>query len=211
MPIRLLIADDDALIREGLSILLSLDPDLEVAAVVSDGQAAIDACIAHGNIDVILLDIRMPVMDGLAAARILAGDMGLRVLMLTTFDEEDSVRQAIQYGVKGYLLKNSPPDRIRAAIRMVHAGGSVLQDEVLGRLRDSLMKPDPALDATPFTERELEVLDLVAAGHSNREIAARLFLSEGTVKNHVTVLLGKTGCEHRTQLAIWRLQRRRSP
>ena len=236
MPIRLLIADDDALIREGLSIILGLDPEFLVVATAGNGAEAIARCRENPDVDVVLLDIRMPVMDGLAASAVLAGELGRRVLILTTFDEENSVSVAIRNGVKGYLMKNSPPERIKAAIRMVNDGGTVMQDEVMDRLRDSMNRGGPAsqtvwnpdaeadtktsmdvdLSCAPdgkspnrrippglFTERELEVLALLADGLSNREIASRMFITEGTTKNHITALLSKTGLDHRTQLAIY--------
>ncbi len=219
MPIRLLIADDDALIREGLSIILGLDPEFLVVATAGNGAEAIARCRENPEVDVVLLDIRMPVMDGLAASAVLAGELGRRVLILTTFDEENSVSVAIRNGVKGYLLKNSPPERIKAALRMVYDGGTVMQEEAMDRLRESMnhgrstgvdhpsapdeKSPNRRIPPGLFTERELEVLALLADGLSNREIASRMFITEGTTKNHITALLSKTGLDHRTQLAIY--------
>jgi DNA-binding NarL/FixJ family response regulator len=129
------------------------------------------------------------------------------VLILTTFDDDDHIREAIKAGAKGYLLKNNPPEKIKSSIRLVQQGGSVVEDLVLKSLlsavpQDKNEEPE-SIDTSQFSERELEVMKLIAQGLSNREIASRLFISEGTVKNHITSILNKTGLEHRTQVAIY--------
>lgn len=205
MPIRVLIADDDALIREGLKIILQSDDRFEVAECVDNGRKAVEYCNAH-QVDVALLDVRMPVMDGLEAAREISAKTGTRTLILTTFDDDDFILNAVRYGARGYLLKSSPPSRIMDAIRIVHDGGTVMQDVALDIIKGELSSgrrkgiPDGLL-----TEREMEIAELVAKGFSNRDIAARLFMSEGTVKNYISAILSKTGLEHRTQLAVYYL------
>ena len=205
MPIRVLIADDDALIREGLKIILQSDDRFEVAECVDNGRKAVEYCSTN-QVDVALLDVRMPVMDGLEAAREISAKTGTRTLILTTFDDDDFILNAVRYGARGYLLKSSPPSRIMDAIRIVHDGGTVMQDVALDIIKGELSSgrrkgiPDGLL-----TEREMEIAELVAKGFSNRDIAARLFMSEGTVKNYISAILSKTGLEHRTQLAVYYL------
>ena len=204
MPIRVLIADDDALIREGLKIILQSDDRFEVAECVDNGRKAVEYCSTN-QVDVALLDVRMPVMDGLEAAREISSKTGTKTLILTTFDD-DFIINAVKYGARGYLLKNSPPARIMDAIRIVHDGGTVMQDVAMDIIKDELSSgrrcgiPDGIL-----TEREMEIAMLVAKGLSNKDIAARLFMSEGTVKNYISAILAKTGLEHRTQLAVYYL------
>jgi DNA-binding NarL/FixJ family response regulator len=203
VPVRVLIADDDALVREGLKVILQVDERFEVVAAVANGREAVAVC-ARRAVDVALLDVRMPVMDGLAAAAAISASTATRALILTTFDDEEMVAGAIRSGARGYLLKSSPPERIKDAIRMVADGGTVLQDAALDKLRGRLDAPRPGrIDLTLFTERELSVIKAIAEGLSNREIAEKLFMSEGTVKNHVTSVLEKTGLDHRTQIAIY--------
>ena len=205
MPIRVLIADDDALIREGLKIILQSDDRFEVAECVDNGLKAVEYCSTN-QVDVALLDVRMPVMDGLEAAREISAKTGTRTLILTTFDDDDFILNAVRYGARGYLLKSSPPSRIMDAISIVHDGGTVMQDIAMDIIKDELSSgrrcgiPDGVL-----TEREMEIAELVAKGFSNRDIAARLFMSEGTVKNYISAILAKTGLEHRTQLAVYYL------
>jgi DNA-binding NarL/FixJ family response regulator len=205
MSIRVLIADDDALIREGLKIILQSDDRFEVSGCAENGAEAVEHCRVR-QVDVALLDVRMPVMDGLEAAREISSKTKTKVLILTTFDDDDFIINAVKYGSKGYLLKSSPPARIMDAIRIVHEGGTVMQDVAMDIIKGELSTgrrgyiPDGLL-----TERETEIVALIAKGLSNRDIATRLFMSEGTVKNYISAILGKTGLEHRTQLAIYYL------
>ena len=203
--INVLIADDDALIREGLKIILQADGRFEISSCVENGLKAVQCCL-EGQVDVALLDVRMPVMDGLEAAREISARSSSKVLILTTFDDDEFILNAIKNGSKGYLLKNSPPSRIMDAIKMVHEGGTVMQDVALDKLREEIGGPKKAdIPAGLFTERELEIIKLISKGLSNREIAKELFMSEGTVKNYISGILDKTGLEHRTQIAIYYL------
>jgi DNA-binding NarL/FixJ family response regulator len=211
MPIKVLIADDDALVREGLKVILQVDDRFEVVACVANGRDAVEVC-ARKSVDVALLDVRMPVMDGLAAAAEISR-RGTRALMLTTFDNDELVTGAIASGARGYLLKSSTPERIKDAIRIVADGGSVIQDAAMDKLKERLASspPPPRIDESIFSEREREVVKAIATGQSNKEIAEKLFISEGTVKNHVSAILDKTGLDHRTQIAIWYLTGKTPP
>ncbi len=205
MEIKLLIADDDALIREGLKIILGLDQDFEIVACVENGLEAVEFC-SQNPVDVALLDVRMPVMNGVQATREICAKTRTKPLILTTFDDEDFITEAIQYGAKGYLLKDTPPDKIKSAIRLVHGGNTVMQDVVLSKLIEGLgSKKRRSVDKSLFSERELGIMELIAKGFANREIAKQLYISEGTVKNYITSILNKTGLEHRTQVAIYYL------
>lgn len=205
MVIKLLIADDDALIREGLKIILGLDQDFDIVACVENGLEAVEFC-TQNLVDVALLDVRMPVMNGVLATREICAKTRTKPLILTTFDDEAFITEAIKYGAKGYLLKDTPPDKIKSAIRLVYGGNTVMQDVVLGKLIEGLgTTKRSTIDKSLFSERELGIMELIAKGLSNREIAKQLFISEGTAKNYITSILNKTGLEHRTQVAIYYL------
>lgn len=203
MAIKLLIADDDLLIRESLKIILGADDNFEILACVQDGLQAVQYCISN-TVDVALLDIRMPVLNGVQAIKEIAEKTKTKCLVLTTFDDDEYIIEAIKNGAKGYLLKNNSPDKIKDAIRMVYDGNTVMQDVVLDKIKDGLNTIRRAkFDRSLFTERELDIMELISNGFSNREIASKLFISEGTVKNYITTILDKTGLEHRTQIAIY--------
>jgi DNA-binding NarL/FixJ family response regulator len=205
MVIKLLIADDDVLIREGLKIILGLDQDFDIVACVENGLEAVEFC-TRNLVDVALLDVRMPVMNGVLATREICAKTQTKPLILTTFDDEAFITEAIKYGAKGYLLKDTPPDKIKSAIHLVYSGNTVMQDVVLGKLIEGLgTTKRSSIDKSLFSERELGVMELIAKGLSNREIAKQLFISEGTAKNYITSILNKTGLEHRTQVAIYYL------
>lgn len=205
--ITVVIADDDAIIREGLKLMIGTQPDMRVLGIAEDGAEALVLCREHRP-DVVLLDIRMPQMDGIEAAeRILLEELS-QPLLLTTFDEEDFILRALNIGVSGYILKNSPAERIMNAIRAVAAGATVFQQDILDCIQDRL-DGSRAVGKEIFqnlSKRELEVVELIAEGYSNQEIADKLFLSNGTVRNHVSLILEKTGLEHRTQIAVWYLR-----
>lgn len=202
--IRLLLVDDQSLIRQGLRALLELEPDLEIVGEAENGQNAI-ALVKALHPDVVLLDIRMPVMDGVAVTREI-GQLftDTKVIVLTTFDDDEYVAQALRYGAKGYLLKDTPSEELAAAIRAVYKGytqlGPGLFEKAIPKVPPLPASPPPGWE--DLTPREKEVLQFIAAGASNREIAEALYISEGTVKNHVTRILSQLGLRDRTQAAI---------
>ncbi|MDG0794662.1 response regulator transcription factor [Cohnella ginsengisoli] len=222
MPIKVLIADDNSFIREGMKIILTSFEEFEVVGAVEDGAQAAAFCEAHAP-DVALLDVRMPNMNGVEAARLIAANTKTKPLILTTFDDEEYILEAIKAGARGYLLKNNDPERIRDAIKSVHNNHDVLQDVVLDKIKAQLAqgaspqaaaparapapsaKPGEAIDRSLFTERELDIMAQIARGLSNKEISRKLFISEGTTANYITSILNKTGLEHRTQIAIYYL------
>lgn len=208
MKIRVIIADDNSFIREGMKIILSSFGEFDVLATLHDGREAVDYCRDH-EVDVALLDVRMPNMNGVEATRLLTEQTAVKPLILTTFDDDEYIFDAIRFGAKGYLLKNNDPEKIRDAIRSVHSGNNVLQDVVVEKIKTSLVpgpkEKEAPIDRSLFTERELDIMALIAKGLSNKEVSRQLYLSEGTVANHITSILGKTGLEHRTQIAIYYL------
>jgi DNA-binding NarL/FixJ family response regulator len=209
MTVRVLLVDDQALFREALAVLLGVHDDIEVAGEAADGAEALRQ-VAALRPDVVLMDLRMPVLDGIAATRRIRADHpGTRVIALTTFDDDDDVFAALRAGAVGYLLKDVSSERLLEAVRAAVRDESVLHPSVAAKLVARFAAlPDPAAPAPPqplidpLSERERQVLDLLARGRSNREIAASLFLAEGTVKNHVTNVLGKLGVRDRTQAAL---------
>ncbi|ORX23602.1 DNA-binding response regulator [Thermoanaerobacterium sp. PSU-2] len=205
MPIKILIADDDSLIRESLKIILEMDKDFEVLSCVDDGLKALNYCLKH-DVDVALIDVRMPVMNGVQASYEICSRTKTKVLILTTFDDDEYIVDVIKSGAKGYLLKNNSPENIKNAIKMVYAGNSVIQDVVLDKIKEGIRKCDDSkIDMSMFTKREIEIMDLISKGLSNKEIADKLFISEGTVKNYISSILDKTSLQHRTQIAIYYL------
>jgi DNA-binding NarL/FixJ family response regulator len=207
-PIRVLLVDDQALFREGLRTLLGIHPDIDVVGEAGNGEEALRLA-ATLSPDVTLMDLRMPVLDGVTATRRLRTEQPqCRVLILTTFDDDEYVFDGLRAGAAGYLLKDTPSGKLVEAIRAVARGESFLQPSVaakvvaeFARLAGRAPRTDAAL-AEPLSEREVEILRLVAAGASNREIAKQLVIAEGTVKNHVTNILGKLGVRDRTQAAL---------
>ncbi len=203
MAIKVLIADDDILIRESLNIIIGLDEEFEVVGCAKDGLEALEKCIKE-QVDVALLDVRMPVMNGVEAVKEIAMRTKTKTLILTTFDEDEYIFQALKNGARGYLLKNNSPEKIKDAIKIVSGGNTVMQDVILDKFTQGLRSPN--IDKTPkgdlFTEREIDIIKAIAEGHSNKEISTKLYISEGTVKNYITSILNKTGLKHRTQIAI---------
>ena len=203
--IRVLLVDDQSLIRQGLKALLELEPDLQVVGEAENGQAAI-ALVETLQPDLVLMDIRMPVMDGVAATREICHQFtNTKILVLTTFDDDEYVTQALRYGATGYLLKDTPSEELAAAIRALYKGytqlGPGLFEKAIAKV--PIPSTSPPANWDELTPREQEVLRLIAAGASNREIAAKLYISEGTVKNHVTRILSQLGLRDRTQAAIF--------
>ncbi|MBZ9625240.1 response regulator transcription factor [Clostridium sp. FP2] len=207
MAIKVLIADDDILIREGLKIILGLDIEFEVVGCVSNGLEALEMCIGE-TVDVALLDVRMPVMNGVQAVREIAMKTTTKTLILTTFDEDEYIFEALKNGARGYLLKNNSPDKIKDAIKTVFGGNIVMQDVILDKVTQGFKtsRQDKVPKGDTFTEREIDVIKAISEGLSNKEISSKLYISEGTVKNYITSILNKTGLKHRTQIAIYYLQ-----
>ena len=204
--IRVALVDDQALFRAGIRMLVDSQPDLEVVAEASDGREAVDA-VRQTRPDVVLMDIRMPVMDGLAAtAELLSDPEPPRIVMLTTFDLDEAAARAIRQGASGFLLKDADPEFLLAAIRTVHAGSAVIAAsatrELFARFTDAAARPVPAAYGE-LTEREREIFALAARGLSNAEIAAREFLSEATVKTHISRILTKLALRDRVQLVVF--------
>lgn len=205
--IRVLLADDDAIIREGLKMILETQDDMECVGTAENGKEAVEM---SGRLkpDVVLLDIRMPVIDGIKAGKEIM-DRGLsNPLLLTTFDEPELILKALQAGINGYILKNSPAERILSAIRVINSGGTVFQKDILEfiRSRISMNKSEKNMFEMLLSPRELEIAGLIAEGLSNKEIGEKLFLTNGTVRNHISAILEKTGLEHRTQIAVYYLK-----
>lgn len=207
--IRVLLVDDQQLVRTGFRMILVDEPDMEVVGEAADGAAGVTAA-RHHRPDVVVMDIRMPIMDGVEATRILLADADwpVRVLVLTTFDADETVVEALRAGASGFLLKDVTPDDFAAAIRTVAAGDALLAPSVtrqlLEKMRDRLPGPPDTRQEQlrELTEREMEVLKLVARGLSNREIAERLVLAEPTVKTHVSHALLKLDLRDRAQAVV---------
>ncbi len=209
--IKVVIADDDAIVREGLKLMLSMQQDMQLVGVAENGKEAVVLC-REQKPEVALLDIRMPETDGIAAAEIILQEKLAQPLLLTTFDEEDFIVKALAIGVSGYILKNSPSERIMNAIRAVAAGAAVFQQDILECVQGRLETRKSSGEAffANLSKREMEVVKLIAEGCSNQEIADKLYLSNGTVRNHVSLILEKAGLEHRTQIAVQYLNSKKS-
>ena len=209
MSIRVLLVDDQALIRAGFRMILDAEEDLEVVGECADGTQAVDSA-RRLTPDVVLMDIRMPEMDGIEATRQLAareGEAGPRVLMLTTFDLDEYVYDALRAGASGFLLKDVPPEQLVAGVRVVAGGEALLAPSITRRLIQEFASATPTPTQPPagldeLTARELEVFKLVARGLSNAEIAAELVVSETTVKTHVARVLMKLGLRDRVQAVV---------
>ena len=209
--IKVIIADDSDFVRDGMKIILDLDDEFEVLGAAANGREAID--IAEKELpDVFLMDIQMPVMDGIEATKyIVEHDMG-KVLILTTFDDDDLVQQALQNGAKGYLIKNHTPEHLKQMIKSVYNGTGVMEEHILQTLagrdlnkENAASLPESSFDPSGYSERELDIIKAVAEGLSNKEIADKLYISEGTVKNYISNILSKEGLAHRTALAVYYL------
>ncbi len=213
-PIRVLVCDDHPVVREGIAAMLETQADLEVIGEVSDGSEAV-ARVSRGGVDIVLMDLQMAQMDGAEATRrIGALSQPARVIVLTAFDTDERILEAVQAGAQGYLLKGAPRDDIFNAVRVVHGGGSLLQPNVTNSLLRALSGTSKAVmaatsvgpDIEQLTEREREVLVLIAKGLRNKEIADKLFISERTVKFHANALYQKLDVTSRTEAVSFALQ-----
>jgi DNA-binding NarL/FixJ family response regulator len=209
VSIRVLVVDDQALVRAGFSMILEAEPDLEVVGEAGDGRAAVDAARRLVP-DIVLMDVRMPLMDGIEATRqLLRGGTAVKVVMMTTFDMDEYVYAALQAGASGFLLKDVPPEQLVAGIRAVASGDALLAPSVTRRLIEEFIRrpSQPVLQqpatVSRLTEREREVLQLMAQGLSNAEIAKAFVLSETTVKTHVARVLTKLGLRDRVQAVVF--------
>jgi NarL family two-component system response regulator LiaR len=206
-PIRLLIVDDHELVRQGFIAMMGVEPDLDVVGQAANGQEAVELARALRP-DVILLDLAMPQMDGIEATReIKSENPDARILIITSFSEDEKVYQAVKAGALGYLMKDSSPEELMRAIHDVHEGRLSLHPDLALKLIEELNRPlDQPPTEDPLTEREVEVLILVAKGLSNQEIAERLVVTDGTVSAHVSNILGKLHLANRTQAALYALR-----
>ncbi|HEY5222761.1 MAG TPA: response regulator transcription factor [Microbacteriaceae bacterium] len=204
--IRVLIADDQALVRGGLRSILSADGGIDVVAEAANGAEAIDLTRRHAP-DVVLMDLRMPVVDGIEATRVITGSSAARVIVVTTFDTDEYIYSALRAGATGFILKDDPAESLADAIRTAHSGMALLTPVVTRRIIDEFVRRSPADDkAAAFqslTSRELDVLKAVARGMSNAEVASALFLGEATVKTHVTSILAKLSVRDRVQAVVF--------
>lgn len=200
--IKVILADDDGIIREGLKMILDTQSDIELLAVATNGEEAVKLC-RKLQPDVVMLDIRMPIMDGITASEIILKE-GIGIpLLLTTFDEEELILKALQVGVSGYILKNSTSERILNGIRSVSVGGAVFQKDILECIQKNIGSSNfNKNNRIELTQRENQIVELIAKGLSNQEIAEQLFLTNGTVRNYISTILEKMNLTHRTQIAV---------
>ena len=209
MSIRVLLADDQALFREGLDTLLSIHKDIEVIGQASNGQEAVDLALKLRP-DVILMDMQMPILNGIGATRRLKQTLPVcRVIVLTTFDDKETIFEALRAGAVGYLLKDVGSSQLAESIRVTARGESFLEPSIAAKVVQEFSRVSSLVGGTssevlpePLSEREIELLRLIASGLSNKEIGETLFITEGTVKNHITHILGKLGARDRTQAAF---------
>lgn len=200
LPIRVLLADDHPVVREGLAALLNRRLDTTVIGEVANGQEAVDF-FRRTQPDVTLMDLRMPIMGGVEAIHAIRAEFpAARIIVLTTYDGDEDIYRALQAGAQGYLLKDAPREELLAAVHAVHDGQKCIPSALAAKLAERVFSPE-------LTAREREVLALIVAGHSNREIGAALVISEGTVKAHVNSVLGKLGVNDRTQAVTAALRR----
>ena len=205
MSIRVLVADDQSMVRAGFRMLLAGEADIEVVAEASNGLEAVDKA-ARFHPTVVLMDIRMPELDGLEATRrILAADDTVRILILTTFDLDEYVYEALRAGASGFVLKDDPPEQLLTAVRIVASGEALLSPAITKRVIKQFTRvprPGPPKELEELTDRELDVLRLLARGHSNAEIGRELYISEATVKTHITHILQKLNLRDRVQAVV---------
>lgn len=211
---KILLVDDEILIREGLKILLSTYEDIEVVGTCSNGEEAYDFC-RKNTVDVVLMDIRMDVCDGVKGTKLIREfNKQIKVLILTTFKDNEYIESAMSYGASGYLLKDSSSDKIYSAIKSAHMGNVVVHPEIASQMLQKEDKSNARVDLQEImsqyqlTEKDISIIRQIAMGHSNKEISENLFLAEGTVKNNISQLLSKLALRDRTQIAIFAFQKK---
>lgn len=208
MIVRVLLADDQALVRAGFRLILESEPDIEVVGEAEDGQSAVEAATSLRP-DVVLMDIQMPGVDGLEATRRIGGsrEVPSRIVIVTTFERDEYVFEALRSGASGFLLKNAPPEQLVHAVRVVARGDALLAPSVTRRIIEEFAsrpaRRERGAELAALTDREREVLALLASGKSNAELAAELFVSEGTIKTHVSSVLGKLELRDRVQAVVF--------
>lgn len=208
MVIDILLAEDQGMVRQGLKMMIETDTDIRVLKEAKNGKEAVDFCETH-HFDMVILDIRMPIMDGLTAAREIHRLWPDRkILMLTTFNDDDYALEALRAGASGYMLKDAEADELIRSIRSCLAGGVSLQDHVAAKVLPRLLNQAPVKEEVDpsLTPREVEIIVRVGNGRNNQEVASELCLSVGTVKNHISVILDKLALRDRTQLAIYAIR-----
>ena len=202
--IKVIIADDSDFVRDGMRIILDVDEDFEVIGCARNGREAIEIA-KESTPDILLMDIQMPEMDGIEATKYIVENNLGKVLILTTFDDDELVQNALRNGAKGYLIKNHTPEHLKQMIKSVYNGTGVMEDAILENLAKNTDMKASGFSEEGYTARELDIIRAVADGLSNKEIANKLFITEGTVKNYITSILAKENLSHRTALAVYYL------
>lgn len=206
--IKVIIADDSDFVRDGMRIILSVDEEFHVLGCAKNGKEAFEIALRE-RADVILMDIQMPIMDGIEATKEIVNRGLGKVLILTTFDDDELVEKALKNGAGGYLIKNHTPEQLKQMIKSVYHGGNILDQQIFSKFTESGFKSNANFHSSLFTSRELDIIRAIAEGLSNKEIAEKLFISEGTVKNHISTILEKGNLAHRTQVAVYYLTGKR--
>lgn len=207
LSIKVIVADDDIMVREGMKIILSLDKEIEVVGTCANGDEAFQFCI-NNSVDVVLMDIRMPICDGvLGTKKICETCSKVKILILTTFNDDEYIVEALKNGASGYLLKNIPPEEVIKAVKIVNEGNMIIHPSIAAKV-PSLLKMEEKMDFSKYDIQPVEkdIMRLISEGYSNKEIAEKIFLSQGTVKNKITDILSKLNLRDRTQIAIFYLK-----